>query len=206
MPTEVVLPKPVEPERDPLIDLHDEVDETVLSIFLEEAGELFPQAGEQVRGWRRAPADTTMAQQLRRTLHTFKGSARMAGAMRLGELTHRMESRLMDGDSLPPATPELFEALDTDLDHIGYVLDALREGRSNVALPWLDRPARPAAATPRPQRDAMHRTRRGRARSPAAAPARRRRRRRPTPLRAEPPMSRRARGPCCASTPTPSTT
>jgi chemosensory pili system protein ChpA (sensor histidine kinase/response regulator) len=160
---EIVLPKAAEPEHDPLIDLHDEVDEAVLAIFLEEAGDLFPQAGEQVRGWRRNPVDTSMAQQLRRTLHTFKGSARMAGAMRLGELTHRMESRLMDGDSLPAATPDLFEALDTDLDHIAYVLDALREGRTNVALPWLEpapaeggaggtavSPATPAAARTTP--------------------------------------------------------
>jgi chemosensory pili system protein ChpA (sensor histidine kinase/response regulator) len=132
-----VLPLPVEPAHDPLIDLHDEVDDTVLSIFLEEAGELFPQAGEQVRAWRRTPGDASAAQQLRRTLHTFKGSARMAGAMRLGELTHRMESRLMDGDSLAEPTPELFEALDTDLDHVAFVLDALRSGRTNVALPWL---------------------------------------------------------------------
>jgi chemosensory pili system protein ChpA (sensor histidine kinase/response regulator) len=135
---EIVLPKSAGPQHDPLIDLHDEVDEAVLPIFLEEAGDLYPQAGEQVRGWRRNPVDSTMAQQLRRTLHTFKGSARMAGAMRLGELTHRMESRLMDGDSLPAATPDLFEALESDLDHIAYVLDALREGRTNVPLPWLE--------------------------------------------------------------------
>ncbi len=56
--------------------------------------ELFPAAGEALRAWRRAPHDLNAAQQLRRTLHTFKGSARMAGAMRLGELTHLMESRL----------------------------------------------------------------------------------------------------------------
>ncbi len=79
---------------DPLADVRDEVDADVLPIFLEEAAELFPQAGEQLRAWRRRPGDSDSASQLRRTLHTFKGSARMAGAMRLGELTHRMESRL----------------------------------------------------------------------------------------------------------------
>jgi chemosensory pili system protein ChpA (sensor histidine kinase/response regulator) len=120
-----------------LADVHDEVDEQVLPIFLDEATELFPQAGEQLRAWRRAPSEVAHAQQLRRTLHTFKGSARMAGAMRLGELTHRMESRLISGDALARATPELFEALETDLDHVAFVLDALREGRSNIALPWL---------------------------------------------------------------------
>ena len=58
-----------------------------ITIFLEEADELFPQAGEQLRAWRRQPEAMEHAQGLRRTLHTIKGSARMAGAMRLGELT-----------------------------------------------------------------------------------------------------------------------
>jgi chemosensory pili system protein ChpA (sensor histidine kinase/response regulator) len=122
---------------DPLADVRDDVDADVLPIFLEEAAELLPQAGAQVRAWRRSPQEHTASQQLRRTLHTFKGSARMAGAMRLGELTHLMESRILVGDDTVAATPELFEALDTDLDQIAWVLDALREGRTNVELPWV---------------------------------------------------------------------
>ena len=39
---------------DPLADIRDDVDQDVLPIFLEEAAELFPQAGEQLRAWRRA--------------------------------------------------------------------------------------------------------------------------------------------------------
>jgi chemosensory pili system protein ChpA (sensor histidine kinase/response regulator) len=125
------------PIRSPAFETR--VDAQVLEIFLEEAAELYPQAGDQVRAWRRQPQDMHVAQQLRRTLHTFKGSARMAGAMRLGELTHLMESRLLQGDTPREPTPDLFEALDTDLDHIAFVLDALREGRANVPLPEFDR-------------------------------------------------------------------
>ncbi len=75
----------------------------------------------------------------------------MAGAMRLGELTHLMESRLIEGDALAEASPELFEALETDLDRIAYVLDRLRDGESNVALPWVAASDEtPAAATAAP--------------------------------------------------------
>jgi chemosensory pili system protein ChpA (sensor histidine kinase/response regulator) len=130
---EVKLP---EPAHDPIAELHDEVDPDVLPIFLEEAAELFPKAGEQLRAWRRRPSDPEGSSQLRRTLHTFKGSARMTGAMRLGELTHRMESRLDVGGVAAPATPELLDALDDDLDRIAFVLEALREGKFNIALPW----------------------------------------------------------------------
>ena len=135
--------------QDPLADIRDDVDTQVLPIFLEEAAELYPQAGERVRAWRRAPGDDARARQLRRTLHTFKGSARMAGAMRLGELVHLMESRL-DVDGAPvPGSAELFEALDGDLDHIAFVLDALREGKTNVALSWTtDRDDAGTAAEP----------------------------------------------------------
>jgi chemosensory pili system protein ChpA (sensor histidine kinase/response regulator) len=72
----------------------------------------------------------------------------MAGAMRLGALTHRMESRLPEGDGLAQSTPRLFDALDADLDHIAFVLDALRRGQTNVPLPAVGTGAH--AAIPEP--------------------------------------------------------
>jgi chemosensory pili system protein ChpA (sensor histidine kinase/response regulator) len=137
------------PSDESLLDVVDDLDSSILPIFLEEATDLFPQAGELLRGWRRVPEDTSGSAQLRRTLHTLKGSARMAGAMRLGELAHRMESRLSIGDAPVAPTPDLFETLDTDLDRISYLLDALREGKANVALPWLA-PLAPPAEIPAP--------------------------------------------------------
>ncbi|MEO6927622.1 MAG: Hpt domain-containing protein, partial [Casimicrobiaceae bacterium] len=117
-------------------DVRDVIDTDVLAIFLEEAAELFPQAGDELRRWRRDPAIDGAALLLR-TLHTFKGSARMAGAMRLGELAHQMESRLVEGEMPAEVTPALFEALDTDLDHMAYVIDRLRAGEANSPLPWI---------------------------------------------------------------------
>ena len=140
------------PFDETLSSVHDEVDEQVLPIFLEEAAELFPQAGEQLRVWQRNPANRDAAQALRRTLHTFKGSARMAGAMRLGELTHWMESRLLACDDPAEPTPELFDALDTDLDRLAFVLDRLQKSEFNSPLPWLQQESAPAAggAAPAP--------------------------------------------------------
>jgi chemosensory pili system protein ChpA (sensor histidine kinase/response regulator) len=132
---EVALPTPIVETLD---GISDEIeDRDVLQIFLEESAELFPAAGEALRAWRRSPHDGAVALELRRTLHTFKGSARMAGAMRLGELTHLMEARLIEGDGLAHGTPQLFDTLETDLDRIAYVLDKLRVGETNVPLPWV---------------------------------------------------------------------
>jgi chemosensory pili system protein ChpA (sensor histidine kinase/response regulator) len=124
-------------QEDPLATIRDDVDEQVLPIFLDEAAELFPLAGEQLRAWRRNPHDGKALAELRRTLHTFKGSARMAGAMRLGELTHLMESQLDEGYAVAGASPEFFEGLETALDHIAFVLDRLRAGETNTRLPWV---------------------------------------------------------------------
>ncbi len=153
---EIALPAPA---VDPLEGVRDVVEDQVLGIFLEEAGELFPQAGEELRAWRRSPGDHDAPAQLRRVLHTFKGSARMAGAMRLGELAHRMESRLNVGEAPAAPTPALFEALDADLDDVAFLLDGLRAGKVNLELPWVA-DAKAAAAPVEPvepvEAEAMH--------------------------------------------------
>src|SRR5450631_3758635 len=158
-PAAVPRPVPVvaspSDESESLLAVSDDVDKQVLPIFLEEAAELFPQASEQLRAWRKKPGDVQPVQGLKRTLHTFKGSARMAGAMRLGELTHLMESRLPENESLGRATPTLLDALDNDLDHIAFVLDRLHKGEVDSALPWLDdATAKADTAAPAPEFEA----------------------------------------------------
>jgi chemosensory pili system protein ChpA (sensor histidine kinase/response regulator) len=77
--------------------LHDEgevdvVDPDLFPIFEEEAQELLPNLSEALRSWVQGPADTAHPKRALRMLHTFKGSARLAGAMRLGEMAHSLES------------------------------------------------------------------------------------------------------------------
>ena len=74
----------------------DDIDADLLPIFLEEGSDLFPLIGETLRSWQSAPDDNEIAQSLLRLLHTVKGSARMAGAMTLGQHTHDMESQIED--------------------------------------------------------------------------------------------------------------
>jgi chemosensory pili system protein ChpA (sensor histidine kinase/response regulator) len=160
-PAAAVLPAaPAAPAADEsLQSVTDDVDGQVLPIFLEEAAELFPQAGEQLRAWRKKPADTAALLGLKRTLHTFKGSARMAGAMRLGELVHIMESRLPEGDAMTHPSAALLDALDTDLDRAAFVLERLQKNEFNVPLPWIGEGAgaaeAPAAPTPAPAAKAV---------------------------------------------------
>ena len=79
--------------------LQDEIDEQLLPIFLEEALDLNQGIATQLRAWRSAPSNAEAVRTLTRLLHTLKGSARMAGAMNLGEITHAIETRVEQANS-----------------------------------------------------------------------------------------------------------
>ncbi len=108
--------------------LHDEVDEQLLPVFLEEADDLLPRIGDCLRVLRQAPDGEL--QLLNRLLHTLKGSARMTGAMRIGEIAHEMESRLLEDE----LTGEVCDALEGDLDLINVLLEGLRSGKVQTGV------------------------------------------------------------------------
>ncbi|MDO9467425.1 MAG: Hpt domain-containing protein [Thiobacillus sp.] len=110
-------------------EVADEIDQQLLPIFTEEADTLVPDTSAQLRAWSAAPDETAARDALRRNLHTIKGSARMVGAMRLGELTHVMESRVIaviEGHLL--ASREVFDTLETQLDRVAEIVDRLKRG------------------------------------------------------------------------------
>ena len=118
-------PSPVFERR----EVADEIDQQLLPIFTEEADTLVPDTSAQLRAWSAAPDETAARDALRRNLHTIKGSARMVGAMRLGELTHVMESRVIaviEGHLL--ASREVFDTLETQLDRVAEIVDRLKRG------------------------------------------------------------------------------
>lgn len=71
----------------------DELDEQLLPIFLEEGAELVSQLHAALRSWQSGETGEH-AKATARLLHTLKGSARMAGAMTLGQHVHQLESHL----------------------------------------------------------------------------------------------------------------
>ncbi len=75
-------------------DAVDALDADLFPIFEEEAAELLPKLGAALRQWLAQPDDRRARTEALRVLHTLKGSARLAGAMRLGDMTHRMESAI----------------------------------------------------------------------------------------------------------------
>ena len=112
--------------------IEDDLDEQLLPIFLEEADELYPQLNIELSNWRGKQEDIDeglkIARKLQRNLHTLKGSARMAGAMRLGELTHRVEDSLDAAVAAGKHDTVLLDELQSYFDRIGTSLEKLRVG------------------------------------------------------------------------------
>ncbi|MBM3392653.1 MAG: response regulator [Betaproteobacteria bacterium] len=112
--------------------LQDDLDEQLLPIFLEEAVDLIREIGIELRNWHAAPDDPQAAGALTRLLHTLKGSARMAGAMGMGELVHNMESRIENALAVSAITPEFLEDLDTSFDRANFLMDGLQKRAAGV--------------------------------------------------------------------------
>ncbi len=80
----------------------DRLDEDLLPFLIDEAQEILPRLGAALRAWGAAPQDVEHSLALQRALHTLKGSARTAGAMRLGATLHDMET-MIDAVGVDPA-------------------------------------------------------------------------------------------------------
>jgi chemosensory pili system protein ChpA (sensor histidine kinase/response regulator) len=130
------------------ISVADDIDADLLPVFLAEANDLLPAVGSQLRSLAEHPADRAPLRELMRLLHTIKGSARMSGAMRLGELVHDMEARIETamGLSEPPRT--LTDDLLARYDLAMTLFEGLQRGES-VELP--SAPAVQAAAPVEPR-------------------------------------------------------
>ncbi|HXE49654.1 MAG TPA: Hpt domain-containing protein, partial [Ramlibacter sp.] len=113
------------------IDLVDAVDPDLFTIFEEEASELMPQLGGALRQWTARPDNGSAREEVLRVLHTLKGSARLAGALRLGELAHRMESEIEYLGSEAPAVAQV-EALLQRFDGMQANWDAVQAGVANM--------------------------------------------------------------------------
>ncbi len=135
------------------IDAVDAIDPDLFPIFEEEAAELLPQLSGALREWSVRPDNNGARMEVLRVLHTLKGSARLAGAMRLGEMAHRMESAIEQMAADFVQTSQI-EPLLTRFDALQQDFDALRAGSAQaqgmpaVAAEMPQAPAALAATVP----------------------------------------------------------
>lgn len=80
------------------------LDQELVAIFLEEAYDLINSTGSALHSWSENPADSSLASELQRDVHTLKGSARMAGVDPIADLTHVLED-LLNGSRTAASRP-----------------------------------------------------------------------------------------------------
>ncbi|MDP2609898.1 Hpt domain-containing protein, partial [Oceanobacter sp. 1_MG-2023] len=108
----------------------DETDREILEIFLDEAAELYEALDQALQEWEKTPTNMEPANEAQRVLHTFKGGARLAGLVTLGDQAHAFESRILQvQQGYLQADPEFFksayqeqDALARQIEQIGTML------------------------------------------------------------------------------------
>ena len=131
------------------IDAVDAIDTDLFPIFEEEAEELLPQLQSRLRDWFDQPGDAGSAAACMRTLHTFKGGARLSGAMRLGEMAHRLETAIEHLSARESVHSGDIEPLLARGDRMSAAFEALRKRGAPAPAP-APLPAAAAAAVPAP--------------------------------------------------------
>ncbi len=110
--------------------IKDHLDADLIEIFYEEAVDILHTINEAVARWHGDLGDRSAVEDLKRALHTFKGGARMSGAMSLGELAHHTETmlgRVEQGLVQPDA--ELLDLLDEIHDTLAAAIEQVRNGQ-----------------------------------------------------------------------------
>ena len=123
------------PGLDDDIDAVDALDAELFPIFDDEANDLVPQLHARLREWAGQPNQAVAASACLRTLHTLKGGARLAGAMRLGEMAHRIEGAIEQLLARSEVDATDVHRLVAYADSLEAHLESLRQGDSAAPPP-----------------------------------------------------------------------
>lgn len=128
----------VQPEQSPPVAAPaDRINPELLAVFLEETHDIIPRMGAKLRAWRMLPQDEDIHHVLLRLLHTLKGSARMAGALQLGELIHAMESHVETAFRDRNISDAALDQLESEFDAISGKIEQLQQ-HEGAAVPSSD--------------------------------------------------------------------
>lgn len=99
-----------------------EINPELLALFTEEASEILPQIGRELRAWKSKPKQKGHSDELQRLLHTLKGSARMAAQPDIGNIAHELEEYILGlGKKIP--SEEDFDVMFVELDKMSGLFD-----------------------------------------------------------------------------------
>jgi chemosensory pili system protein ChpA (sensor histidine kinase/response regulator) len=128
-----------EPEEEPIaaeeppeeaVQEPPDFDPEVAAIFTEEALELIDASEHALSDWRDKPGSPESATALKRPLHTLKGGARMAGIMAMGDLSHELETLVIQAEvGTIAVNGAVFDVIQASLDELARMREAVANGR-----------------------------------------------------------------------------
>ena len=119
----------------------EEFDSEIASIYCEEATELLEAAENALADWNLDRGDKSPFAALQRHLHTLKGGARMAGIRAMGDLSHELETLVVqiEGGAVP-ADDRAAALLQASIDELASMREAVsRASRVVPATQLIDR-------------------------------------------------------------------
>ncbi len=129
-PEPMVEPANASAELTPVsVDDEDEsdIDDEIIEIFIEEAGEVLETLEEYVPQWRAKESDQDALVVVRRAFHTLKGSGRMVEAFDIGELAWSVENMLNRViDRTIKVTPHVFNLVNGVIAVVPTLVEAFK--------------------------------------------------------------------------------
>jgi chemosensory pili system protein ChpA (sensor histidine kinase/response regulator) len=108
----------------------EEFDHEIAGIFSEEATELIEAAETSLSAWNVNRKDKDRVAELQRQLHTLKGGARMAGISAMGDLSHELETLVIQiDDGSVTADDHAHTVMQISLDELARMRDLVSAGR-----------------------------------------------------------------------------
>jgi chemosensory pili system protein ChpA (sensor histidine kinase/response regulator) len=107
----------------------EEFDHEIANIYSEEATELLEAAETSLTAWNHDRKNKERVAELQRQLHTLKGGARMAGISAMGDLSHELETLVLQIDGGSVAGDDHAHAvMQASLDALGSMRDLVSNG------------------------------------------------------------------------------
>ncbi|WP_341939205.1 hybrid sensor histidine kinase/response regulator [Marinimicrobium sp. C2-29] len=130
----------------------DDVDEEIVEIFLEEAEDLMEDIDRALNDWQDDWSNPEYPEDLKRSLHTLKGGARLSGITDVGDLAHDFEALLIGMSERDTIDRAFFQRLTDYQDKIHTGVARVQKQMAGEAPePGAPTPpAEPASATPPP--------------------------------------------------------
>ena len=108
----------------------EEFDHEIAAIYTEEATELLEVAENSLHAWNKDGNDKAPVAELQRTLHTLKGGARMAGIIAMGDLSHELETLVIQIDNGTVAVDDrAHHVMQSSLDELAHMRDMVSGGK-----------------------------------------------------------------------------